>query len=161
MRVLCPLLLVLGALCCATLALAAPNITVTPTTWSPPNIDATWLAGGIIGSVAGNAGSNLTATYQTPTNVVTLRINPLLSGSGTCKVWRVDTSWWTGGTIKVQCAAKSTGWVTVGTAASPANFFNYSNGLLGVNYLCQIELNGVAYSVAAASYTTTLTFGVG
>ena len=160
MRTIYVLLFVAAWLCCVTLAqAAAPSIVVTPVSWAPPTIDSTWLAGGTIGSVAGNAGSNLTATYQTPTNIVTLAINPNRS-AGTCTVYRTDAAWWTGGTIKVQCTARSTGWVTVGTAAAPATFFTYPTGSSTVNYLVQVELDGVAYSVAAAAYSTTLTFKV-
>lgn len=159
MRVLCPLLIA-ALLCCATLALAAnPTLVVTPATWTVPTIDSTWLAGGTIGTVAGNAGSDLLGTYQSATNLVNLAINPR-GNAGTCTVWRVDTSWWTGGTIKVQCASRSTGWVTVGTAATPATFFSYPTGNAVVNYLVQVELDGVAYSVPAAAYTTTLSFHI-
>jgi len=159
-RVACAFLVVVACLCCATVTLAAnPTLVVTPTSWTTPTIDSTWLAGGSVGSVAGNAGSDLIGTYQSATNLVNLAINPRRN-AGTCTVWRVDASWWTGGTIKVQCAARSTGWVTVGTSATPATFFTYPTGNSVVNYLVQVQLNGIAYSVAAGAYSTTLSFRV-
>jgi hypothetical protein len=151
-----------GKTACLFLALAL----VLPFLAEPANITitGTWSLSIGAGNLTGGPGSNLTATYTSATNQVTMAVTTTLV-NWRVDVRRIDTIWHANLTLEIRRTGtgSGTGTVSGGTTyltitTTNQAFVTGSGNRSGIPL--QEQLGGVSVSIPAQTYTTTIQYTV-